>query len=128
MAKSNIASLAVSLLLLLLSSLFVSSVSNVWGAEISETPPAVMRSGVLAHEMNESQAQILSANGFSVEADVVINNSTSKWQNIYQLSKENNITLIGKLDHITMNWDKNFTIARLEPNCSDGGKRLQRLG
>jgi len=78
-----------------------------------------MKSGVLAHEMNESLAKILSANGFSVEADVEFNNPGSNWQNIYELSKKYNLQLIGKLDHVTMNGSINT------PSLQDWNRTIQ---
>jgi hypothetical protein len=69
-----------------------------------------MQSFVLAHEMNESQAEALSLYGLSLEADVRIDEPNSQWQTIYQLSKEYNIPLIGKLDSVTMSGQDNFTL------------------
>lgn len=64
---------------------------------------------ILAHAMTEAQAQRIASDGFTVLADVEVNNPSSNWQNIYQLSKKYNIPLIGKLLHRTMNF-VNFTL------------------
>ncbi len=69
-----------------------------------------MKHGVLAHEMTDAQAQSLASNGFQLIADVEINNSNSNWQNIYQLSKGYNITLVGKLLPRTMNFNNSSTL------------------
>jgi hypothetical protein len=66
-----------------------------------------MTAAILAHEMTESEAQILSANHFTVEADVNFDPS-SNWTAIYNIAKKYNIPLIGKIDHITVN--DNFTL------------------
>jgi len=62
---------------------------------------------ILAHEMTESEAQIISANHFTVEADVN-SDPFSNWTAIYNLAKKYNIPLTGKIDQITMN--DNFTM------------------
>ena len=69
-----------------------------------------MKSGILAHEMSQTQAQILSSDGFCIEGDVEINDPSSNWQNIYQLSKQNNIPLIGKLLARTLSFNDSFTL------------------
>lgn len=66
-----------------------------------------MVAAILAHEMTEVEAQILTANHFTVEADVNFDPS-SNWTVIYNLAKKYNIPLIGKIDHVTMN--DNFTM------------------
>lgn len=75
-----------------------------------KTPIATEQSmvpAILAHEITESQAQILSVNHFTVEADVNFD-PTSNWTAIYNLAKKYNIPLIGKIDHVTMT--DNFTL------------------
>ncbi|MCW4004012.1 MAG: glycosyl hydrolase [Candidatus Bathyarchaeota archaeon] len=69
-----------------------------------------MINGILAHEMSETQAATIAADGFTILADVEINDPNSNWQNIYQLSKKYNIPLIGKLLHRTMNFNDSFTL------------------
>jgi hypothetical protein len=68
-------------------------------------PPMV--NAVLAHELTDLQAQLLAANGFAVEADVNFDPS-SNWATIYDLSRKYNLTLIGKIDYITV--PDNFTL------------------
>jgi hypothetical protein len=111
MAKSKIPTLLTGLLLLLFVTqlIFQASTGIATSIDTNEEPNLPMISGVLAHEMNDSQAQTLAANGMWVEADVEINKPDSNWQNIYNLSKQYNIPLIGKLCHVTMDW-KNFTL------------------
>ncbi len=70
----------------------------------------VMISGVLAHEMNASQAQFLAEHGIWVEADVEINKTEGNWANICNLTRQYNISLIGKLCHVTMDWNTSFTL------------------
>jgi hypothetical protein len=60
--------------------------------------------------MTNEQADLLSENGISwIRGDVSLNKSSS-WYNVYQLAKNHNLSLIGTLDHITMN-QQNFTLA-----------------
>lgn len=94
------------LLLLLIAPIFAAETVSSSTEEANE----VMISGVLAHEMNASQAQFLSEHGIWVEADVEINKPEGNWANIYNLTKQYNISLIGKLCHVTMDWNTSFTL------------------
>ena len=66
-----------------------------------------MVNAVLAHELTDSQAKLLSNNGFAIEADVDFD-PASNWTVIYDLSKKYNLTLIGKIDYLTVK--DNFTL------------------
>jgi hypothetical protein len=68
-------------------------------------PPMV--NAVLAHELTDSQAKLLSEYGFAVQADVDFDPDSS-WTTIYNLAKKYNLTLIGKIDYITVK--DNFTL------------------
>jgi hypothetical protein len=94
------------LILLLITPLFV--VQTV--SSNTQEAKAVMISGVLAHEMNASQAQFLVEHGIWVEADVEINKTEGNWANIYNLTRQYNLSLIGKLCHVTMDWNTSFTL------------------
>lgn len=98
MAKSKIPTLLTGLFLLFLVVQLIFQASMGMATSIDtneETANFPMISGVLAHEMNESQAQNLATIGIWVEADVEINRNGT-WQNIYELSKNNGVLLIGK--------------------------------
>lgn len=70
-----------------------------------------MKSGVLAHELNVEQAQLLAANGIQwIRGDVSTNNFETNWHTIYQLSREYNFSLIGTLLPYTMNFNETFTL------------------
>jgi len=91
------------------------------GTKAQETPPqnnAAVICGVFAHEMNASQAAVLAANHLYLEADVDMA-AGSNWQTIYELSKQYGISLIGKLDHITVN-------CSLNPNLQDWNDTVQQ--
>jgi hypothetical protein len=90
------------LLLLLITPLILVAMPSI--AQDQKPTAQSMITGILAHEMDESQAKIFAEKGFWIEADVEINKPDSSWTNIYNLSKQYNLSLIGKLDHITMNW------------------------
>ena len=66
-----------------------------------------MVNAVLAHELTDPEAELLSNNGFAVEADVNFD-PASNWTVIYDLSKKYNLTLIGKIDYLSVN--DNFTL------------------
>lgn len=62
-----------------------------------------MRAGVLAHNLTDAQAALLAESGINwIRGDVTDNNDYG-WNNIYQLAIAYNLSLIGTLDHITMN-------------------------
>jgi hypothetical protein len=69
-----------------------------------------MRNGILAHNLTDSQAKLLSSKGINwIRADVSLNQS-EPWQTIYQLAKDNNLSLIGTLLPYTMNFNNTFTL------------------
>ena len=71
-----------------------------------------MISGVLAHELTDTQASLLSSNGIHwIRSDVSINQSEINWHSIYRLAKEHNLSLIGTLDPYTMNFSNTFTLS-----------------
>lgn len=105
MANSKIPKLLTVLLLLLLASELVFQASTGTESSADDDSKNTMISGVLAHDMNESQARSLSENEFWVEADVELE-ASSRWQTIYALCKQYNISLIGKICHNTMNGNK----------------------
>ena len=94
--------LTVLLLLLLASQLIFQASTSTESSDEESNDKDTMISGVLAHDMNDSQARSLSENGFWVEADVELG-ANSRWQTIYDLCKQYNISLIGKICHNTMN-------------------------
>lgn len=114
MAKSKMRKLLP--LLLLLIALAPSSLSI--GVQADDLPEQPMISGVLAHNMTDFQAKRLSENGFFVEADVELGED-SRWQTIYSLCKQYNISLIGKLCHNTMNGSEEV------PSMSDWVRTIQ---
>lgn len=64
---------------------------------------STMRAGVLAHNLTDAQAAVLAESGINwIRGDVTSNNDYG-WNNIYELAKTYNLSLIGTLDHITMN-------------------------
>lgn len=75
-----------------------------------------MYSGVLAHNITDTQATYLSENGINfVRGDVGDNEA---WNTIYQEAKSHSLTLIGTLDHITMNQDSSFTLEDWQRNVT----------
>jgi hypothetical protein len=75
-----------------------------------------MYSGVLAHNITDTQATYLSESGIKfVRGDVGHNEA---WNTIYQKAKSHNLTLIGTLDHITMNQDNSFTLEDWQRNVT----------
>jgi Periplasmic protein TonB, links inner and outer membranes len=101
MPNSKIVLLIAGFLVLLLVAQVIFQV-NTRAESAGDDSDGAIISGVLAHNMNESQAKLLSENGFFVEADVELGENSS-WQNTYSLCKQYNISLIGKLCHNTMN-------------------------
>jgi hypothetical protein len=75
--------------------------------------PIGMRSGGIAHDMTADQASMLASNGVNrIRGDVTVDPPATQWEHwdaIYQLAKNNNLSLIGTLDLRTMNFT-NFTI------------------
>lgn len=53
----------------------------------------------------------LAQNRIGVEADVEINKPGGNWSNIYGLCQNYSIPLIGKICHVTMDWNENFTLS-----------------
>ena len=88
-----------------------------------------MVNAVLAHELTDSQARLLSENGFAVQADVNFD-PHSNWATIYNLAKKYNLTLIGKIDYITVK--DNFTLQdwnqTVQRAVNDYGDIVQSLG
>ena len=72
-----------------------------------------MLSGVLAHQMSPSQAQLLANSNISwVSGDVTFNPSDiSQWSQIYSLAQQNHLSLMGILDQHLMNYSNTFTLA-----------------
>ena len=71
-----------------------------------------MVSGVLAHQMSASQAQLLAASNISwVSSDVTFNPSdTSQWNQVFVLAKQYHLSLMGILDQHLMNYSNSFTL------------------
>lgn len=105
MPKSATVVMLTGFLIVLLAVPAISQMSMGTQGGVADEPEDAMVSGVLAHDMNESQATLLSKNGFYVEADVELGENSS-WQTIYKLCKQYNISLIGKFLHNTMNGSK----------------------
>jgi hypothetical protein len=77
-----------------------------------------MYSGVLAHNLTEMQATYLFDNGINWVRGDVTNNDDYPWNTIYQLAKNHSLSLIGTLDHITMNQDNSFTLEDWQRNVN----------
>jgi hypothetical protein len=80
-------------------------------AQSTPVQPDVI-SGVLAHEMTPQEAQMLSKSNVTwVSCDVTFDRSdTSKWYQIYNLAKQNNLSLLGILDQHLMNYSHTFQL------------------
>jgi hypothetical protein len=83
----------------------------------SPTPQTnTMHSGVLAHNITDTQATYLSESGINfVRGDVGDNEA---WNTIYQEAKSHDLILIGTLDHITMNQDSTFSLEDWQRNVT----------
>jgi hypothetical protein len=68
--------------------------------------------GVLAHEMTSQEAQALAKSNITwVSGDVTFNRSdSSNWFQIYNLAKQNNLSLLGILDQHLMNYSQTFQL------------------
>ena len=71
-----------------------------------------MISGVLAHGMTASEAQMLAASNITwVSCDVTFNPSDiSNWDAVYSLAQQNHLSLMGILDQHLMNYSNTFTL------------------
>jgi hypothetical protein len=77
---------------------------------MQETAPTII-CGVVAHNLTDAQASLLSSNGINwVSSDVSLNHS-SNWYSIYQLAKKYNLSLIGILDPYTMNFNDSSNLS-----------------
>jgi hypothetical protein len=86
MPKSTTLSLLAGFLILVLAAPAIFQVDMGTKGSVTDDSKDKMISGVLAHNMNESEAKLLSENGFYVEADVELGENSS-WQTIYNLCK-----------------------------------------
>jgi Glycosyl hydrolase catalytic core len=68
--------------------------------------------GVLAHEMTSQEAQTLSKSNITwVSCDVTFDRSdSSNWYQIYNLAKQNHLSLLGILDQHLMNYSQTFQL------------------
>ena len=71
-----------------------------------------MISGVLAHGMTASEAQMLAASNITwVSCDVTFNPSDiSNWDAVYSLAQQNHLSVMGILDQHLMNYSNTFTL------------------
>ncbi|MGA3110919.1 MAG: glycosyl hydrolase [Candidatus Bathyarchaeia archaeon] len=71
-----------------------------------------MASGVLAHGMTASEAQMLAASNITwVSCDVTFNPSDiSNWQTVYSLAQQYHLSVMGILDQHLMNYSNTFTL------------------
>jgi hypothetical protein len=78
----------------------------------STTGQSVMINGVLAHEMTSQEAQSLAKSNITwVSCDVTFDRSdSSNWYQIYNLAKQNNLSLLGILDQHLMNYSQTFQL------------------
>jgi hypothetical protein len=79
----------------------------------STTGQSGMINGVLAHEMTSQEAQTLSKSNITwVSCDVTFDRSdSSNWYQIYNLAKQNNLSLLGILDQHLMNYSQTFQLS-----------------
>ena len=78
----------------------------------STTGQSGVINGVLAHEMTSQEAQTLSQSNITwVSCDVTFDRSdSSNWYQIYNLAKQNNLSLLGILDQHLMNYSQTFQL------------------
>jgi hypothetical protein len=78
----------------------------------STTGQSGVINGVLAHEMTSQEAQTLAKSNITwVSCDVTFDRSdSSNWYQIYNLAKQNNLSLLGILDQHLMNYSQTFQL------------------